>query len=94
VILDARVVAQPVHHHLAHHRPDAVPLGGPESGIQAGLVDRPVEHHRRAACGGEGTARGRCQALGGGFVEVALEREDVTLEPGQQVQPGAQPGIR
>ena len=43
--------------------------------------------------GGEGPPGERCQALGLGLVKATLEREDVSLEPGQQVQTGAEPGI-
>ena len=32
-------------------------------------------------------------ALGGGHVELPLQREDVALEPGQQVEPGADAGV-
>ena len=39
-------------------------------------------------------ASGRERARRVGFVEAALEREDVALEPGQQVQPGAEAGVR
>ena len=38
-------------------------------------------------------ASGR-EPLGLGLVEAALEREDVALEPGQQVEPGAEAGVR
>ena len=38
--------------------------------------------------------RRRGDALGGRGVELALEREDVALEPGQQVEPGADARVR
>ena len=92
--LDDRVVRAAIHHHLADDRPDPVLLGRPERGIQARLVDRAVHEGRRRAGAGERAPRDRGQRLGGGFVEVALEREDVALEPRQQVQSGAEAGVR
>ena len=44
--------------------------------------------------GGHGPERRRRDALGGRRVELALEREDVALEPGQQVEPGPDAGVR
>ena len=69
-------------------------LGGPERGIQAGLVDGAVDERRRRAGGRERPPGERREPLGLGLVEAALEREDVAVEPGQQVEPGAEPGVR
>ncbi len=69
-------------------------LGSPERGIGARLVHRAVDERRRGAGGREGAPRGRCEAVGGGLVEAAFEREDVPLEPGEQVQAGTETGVR
>ena len=92
--IDRRVVGDPIHHDLAHDRPDAVRLGRPERGVQAGFVDRPVDHGRRRPGGREGAPRRRRDDLGRGDVEAALEREDVSLEPGEEVHPRPEPGVR
>ena len=90
---DGRVVAQAIHHHLADHRPDPVRLGGLEGRIQGVLVDGAVEQHGGRAGSGKGTEGRRGEPLRGGTVEGPLEREDVALEPGQQVEPRAAPDI-
>ncbi len=69
-------------------------LGGAERGIQTGLVDRSVDQRRGGAGGRERLPGDRGEPLGSRFVEFPLQREDVALQPGQQVQPGAKPGIR
>ena len=92
--IDRRVVGPAVHHHLAHDGPDPVRLGSAERGVQARLVDRAVDHRGRRARAGEGAPRGRGQPLGRRRIEGTLEREDVALEPRQQVEPGAQAGVR
>ena len=55
---------------------------------------RRVGDHRRRAGGGERAERGGRLALGHGPVVRALEREDVSVEPGEQVEPAAQPRVR
>ncbi len=92
--IDGGVVGPPVHHHLAHDGPNPVRLGRAERGIQARLVDRAVDQGRRRARAREGAPRGGSEPLGRGFIEVTLEREDVPLEPRQQVEPGAETGVR
>ena len=57
------VVRQPVHHHLADDRPDAVGLGGTERRVGARLPERAVEHRRRRPGGREGAERGRRELL-------------------------------
>ena len=84
--VDGRVVGDPIHHHLADDGPDAVRLGRPERGVEARLVDRPVDQRGRRARRGEGAPGERREPLGGRRVEPALEREDVAVEPGQQVE--------
>ena len=69
-------------------------LGRAEACVQARLPDGPVGDHGGGA-GARERAEGRGRdALGGLFVEVALQREDVALQPVQQVQAGADAGIR
>jgi hypothetical protein len=92
--IDGRVVGDPIHHDLAHDRPDAVLLGGPERCIEAGLVHGPVNHGRRRPGGGEGAPGRRRDDLGRGDVEAALEREDVSLEPGKEIHPRPKPRVR
>ena len=91
--VDRRVVGQSIHHDLADDRPDAVRLGRPERGVEAGLVDRPVHERRGRAGGGDGSPRGRRDPGGRDLVEPPLEREDVALEPGQEVEAGTDAGI-
>ena len=69
-------------------------LGSAERGVQARLVDRSVDHRGRRARTGEGAPRGRGQPLGCRRIEGALEREDVPLEPRQQVESRPQTGVR
>ena len=69
-------------------------LGGGEGRIGRVRPDRGVGNDRRRAGRGEGPERGRRLALGGGAVVATLEREDVALEPGQQVEPAPEAGIR
>ena len=69
-------------------------LGSPERGVEAGLVHRAVDERRGGAGGREGPPGGRCHDVGPGLVEPAFQREDVALQPGQQVQAGSQPGVR
>jgi hypothetical protein len=91
--IDRPVVRPAVHHHLADDRPDPVRFGGPERGVEAGLVDRAVDHGGRGARGGERAPGERGEPVGRRLVEVALKREHVAIEPGQQVQPGTEPGV-
>ena len=90
----ARVVAEPIHHHLADHRPNAVRLGRAEAGVQALGPQRAVGDDRRGAGPREGAERRRRYELGGWDVEVALQGEDVPLEPGQEVEARSDAGIR
>jgi hypothetical protein len=83
--IDGRVVGDPIHHHLAHDGPDPVRFGRPERGVQARLVDGAVDHRGGRARGGERSPRRRREAFRGRLVETAFEREDVALEPRQQV---------
>ncbi len=69
-------------------------FGGSERGVQARRVHGPVDHGRRRARGRERSPRDGRQSLGRGLVEPALEREDIPVQPGQQVQPGAEAGVR
>ncbi len=92
-VRDALVVAQPVHHYLAHHDAQAVLLGGGEADVEALLEDRSVEHGGGRAGAGKRAKCGRCEPLGGCRVVRALEREDVALQPAQQIQPGATAGV-
>ena len=69
-------------------------LGGPERCVQAGLVDRAVDHGRRRPGGRESAPRRRRDDLGRGDVEAALEREDVSLEPGEELHSRPEPGVR
>ncbi len=92
--IDRRVVRDPVHHHLADDRPDPVRLGRPECGIEARLVDRPVDKRRRRPGRRERAPGGRRDTIGRLDVEPALQREDVPLEPGEQVHPRPEPGVR
>ena len=87
------VVAQPIHHDLAQHEPDAVLVGRLEGRVRAVLEDGAVEQRGRRARRGQGVVEERRQAPGSGGVELALERKDVALQPREQVQPGAQTGI-
>ena len=91
--VDGGVVGDPVHHHLADDRADPVRLGRAERRIEARLVDRAVDQRRRRAGRRERPPGERREAGRLGLVEAALEREDVALEPGQQVQPGAEAGV-
>ena len=54
--------------------------------VHARAVVVPAAANARKAAG--------ASALGRRLVEAALEREDVALEPGQQVEPGAEAGVR
>ena len=90
----AGVVRPAVHHHLADDGADAVRLGRPERRVERGLVDRAVDQRGRRPGGGEGPVRRGCEALGRVLVEGALQREDVPLEPVEQVQPGPDAGVR
>jgi hypothetical protein len=93
--LDPIVVGDPIHHHLAEDRPDAVGLGRLEGGIHRGLVDSPVGQDRRRSRGGERPERrGRDSPGVLGIGPALLDREDVALEPGQEVEAGAEPGVR
>ena len=69
-------------------------LGSPERGVKARLVDRAVDERRGRARGRERPPGGRGHDVGPGCVEPAFQREDVALQPGQQVQAGAQPRVR
>ena len=62
--VDGLVVRDPVHHHLADHRADAMRLGSPERGLKAGLVHRAVDERRGGAGGREGPPGGRCHDVG------------------------------
>ena len=92
--VDRRVVGDAIHHHLADDRADPVRLGSPERGVEAGLVHGAVHQGGRGPGGGEGAPGCGRDALGGLDVEPALQREDVALEPRQQVHPGAEPRVR
>ena len=89
----ALVVGQPIHHDLADDRPDPVRLSRLERHVEARLEDRPVDHGGGRARRGHRPERHRGDALGGRCVELALEREDVALEPGQEVEPGPNAGV-
>ncbi len=93
-VADGRVIADPIHHHLADDGPDAVDLGRPERRLERRLVDGPVHQRGRRPGVGEGREGERCEPLGRLGVELPLEREDVRLEPGQQVEPGPETGVR
>ena len=69
-------------------------LGRPERRVEARLVDRAVDQRRRGSGGRECAPGRRREALGGRDVERPLQREDVALEPGQQVEAGAETGVR
>ena len=69
-------------------------LGRPERDVETGFEDRPIQDRRRRPGTGERPEGGRCQAYGGLLVEAAFEGKNVALEPGQEVEPGAQPGVR
>ena len=88
------VVAQAIHHHLADDGPQPVRLGRPEGDLRGRLVDGRVDDRGRRPGGGEGPEGGRGQPLGVRLVELALHGEDVALEPGQQVQAGAEARVR
>ncbi len=91
---NGRVVGEVVHHHLADDGADAVRLGGGEGRIGRVRPDGGVGDDRRRPGRGEGPERGRRLALGGSAVVATLEREDVALEPGQQIEPAPQPRVR
>ena len=93
--VDGLVVGDPIHHHLAEDRPYAVRLGGTECAVHRGLVDGAIGKERGRPGGRERPER-RGREAGGvfGIVESALQREDVALEPGQQVEPRPEPGVR
>ena len=92
--LDDRVVRPAIHHDLAQDRPDPVRLGCPEGGLGSGLV-----HHAVGEDGGrpgrrEGLEDRRRQPFGDGRVGPrALGRERQAVEPGQQVEREAEPGV-
>ena len=88
--IDGRVVGDPIHHHLADDRPDAVRLGSPERGVQARLVDRAVDESGGRADCREGPPGGRSHPFGSRLVEGPFQRKDVAIEPGQQVQAGTE----
>ena len=93
--VDGRVVGDAIHHHLAEDRPDAVRLGRPERGVHGGLVDDAVGQHGRRAGGREGLEDGRREPLGDGRIRPRpLGREGQPVEPGQQVEREADPGVR
>ena len=68
-------------------------LGSLERGVEARLVDRAVHERRRRARGSECAPRSGRDPFGGRDVEAALQREDVPLEPGEEVHAGAEPGV-
>ena len=68
-------------------------LGGRKGRIGRLLPDCGVGNDRRRARGGEGAPGRRRQDLGDPSVEVALEREDVPVQPGQQVEPAPEAGV-
>ena len=69
-------------------------LGGPERAVHRGREDRAVGEDRRRSGGREGAKR-RWRQLGRGrrVVEAALQREDVALQPRQQVQSRTESGV-
>ena len=92
--VDGQVVCQPIHHDLAHDRPDPMLLGRPERRVQAGLVDCTVDHGRGRAGGRERPPCRGGDALGCRNVEVALQREDVALQPGEEIHAGPESRVR
>jgi hypothetical protein len=88
------VVAAAIHHDLAQHGADPVLLRRPERGVERGLEHGAVHHGRRRPGGGEGTEREWGEPLGRGVVERPLQREDVPLQPCQQVEAGPDARVR
>ena len=93
--VDRLVVGDPIHHHLAQDRPDAMLLGGPEGALHRGLVDRAVGQQGRRPGGRERPERRGGEAGGVRLlVEPALQREDVAVEPGQEIEAGPEARVR
>ena len=69
-------------------------LRGGEGRIGRVLPQRGVGDHRGRTGGGEGAQGGGRGALSHGSVIAALERENVSVQPGQQVQATTKTGVR
>jgi hypothetical protein len=90
-VLDAD---RPIHQHEPDHGPDAVDLRRPKQRLGGVRIGGRIGDDRGGAGGGERAHRERTEPLRGRHVELALERERVSLQPGQQVQSGTEPGVR
>ena len=69
-------------------------FGRPERGVEARLVDRAIDQGGRRPGRGERSPDDRREPFRRGRIEAALERKDVPIQPGQEVETGTQPGIR
>ena len=91
---DAAGTHRPIHQDEPDHGPHAVGLGRSKQHLGGVRVGRRKGDDGRRARGRERAHRKRTETFGRGGVESALEWERVSLEPGQQVQPRAEPRVR
>ena len=92
--IDLGVVREAVHHHLADDRTDPVGLGGGEGHVRRLGPDRRIGDDRRRPGGGEGAERRGRRPLRRSLAVGSFEREDVSVEPGQEVEAAAETGVR